>query len=128
MLGVAIIVAQKDFGLMHSVVYAVATAIGFGLALTLFGSHATAVATAITKVTAILIPKADSRFFETPIKGQMLALTILGAVREILGTGAVFGYQLYSADFGALIFVLAPGAFIVLGLLIALAKWPHSNK
>ena len=60
-LGVAIIVAQKDFGLMHSVVYAVATAIGF----------VPAVATAITKVTAILIPKADSRFFETPIKGQM---------------------------------------------------------
>ena len=37
-LGVAIIVAQKDFGLMHSVVYAVATAIGFGLALTLFAA------------------------------------------------------------------------------------------
>ena len=52
--------------------------------------------------------------------GFTIALTILGAVREILGTGAVFGYQLYSADFGALIFVLAPGAFIVLGLLIAL--------
>ena len=46
--------------------------------------------------------------------GFTIALTILGAVREILG------YQLYSADFGALIFVLAPGAFIVLGLLIAL--------
>lgn len=52
--------------------------------------------------------------------GFTIALTILGAVREILGTGAVFGYQLYSVDFGALIFVLAPGAFIVLGLLIAL--------
>ncbi|MBJ2162060.1 MAG: electron transport complex subunit E [Muribaculaceae bacterium] len=52
--------------------------------------------------------------------GFTIALTILGAVREILGTGAVFGYRLYSADFGALIFVLAPGAFIVLGLLIAL--------
>lgn len=48
------------------------------------------------------------------------ALTLIGAVREILGTGAVFGMQLYSADFGALLFVLAPGAFIVLGLLIAL--------
>ncbi len=51
--------------------------------------------------------------------GFTLALTIIGSVREILGTGAVFGVQLYSADFGALLFVLAPGAFIVLGLLIA---------
>lgn len=52
--------------------------------------------------------------------GFTCALTVIGAVREILGTGAVFGLQLYSADFGALIFVLAPGAFIVLGFLIAL--------
>lgn len=51
--------------------------------------------------------------------GFTLALTIIGTVREVLGTGAAFGLQLYSADFGALIFVLAPGAFIVLGLLIA---------
>ncbi|MCM1067262.1 MAG: electron transport complex subunit E [Muribaculaceae bacterium] len=52
--------------------------------------------------------------------GFTLALTVIGAVRELLGTGAIFGAQLYSADFGALLFVLAPGAFIVLGLLIAL--------
>ncbi|MDE6467553.1 MAG: electron transport complex subunit E [Muribaculaceae bacterium] len=52
--------------------------------------------------------------------GFTCALTVIGAVREILGTGAVFGLQLYSPDFGALIFVLAPGAFIVLGFLIAL--------
>ncbi len=52
--------------------------------------------------------------------GFTCALTLIGAVREILGTGAVFGVQLYSGDYGALLFVLAPGAFIVLGLLIAL--------
>ncbi len=52
--------------------------------------------------------------------GFTLALTVIGAVRELLGTGAIFGLQIYSADFGALLFVLAPGAFIVLGLLIAL--------
>ncbi len=54
--------------------------------------------------------------------GFTLALTLLGCVREIAGTGAVFGFQLYSADYGALLFVLAPGAFIALGLLIALYK------
>ncbi|MBO4977515.1 MAG: electron transport complex subunit E [Muribaculaceae bacterium] len=52
--------------------------------------------------------------------GFTAALTLLGCVREIAGTGAVFGYQLYSPDYGALVFVLAPGAFIALGLLIAL--------
>ena len=52
--------------------------------------------------------------------GFTLALTVIGAVRELLGTGAISGLQIYSADFGALLFVLAPGAFIVLGLLIAL--------
>lgn len=59
--------------------------------------------------------------------GFTLALTLLGAVRELLGTGAVFGLQLYNADFGALLFVLAPGAFIVLGLLIALFNRLYNN-
>ncbi len=52
--------------------------------------------------------------------GFTLALTLLGSIREVLGNGSVFGLQLYNADLGALLFVLAPGAFIVLGLLIAL--------
>lgn len=59
--------------------------------------------------------------------GFTLALTILGAVRELLGMGAVFGMQVYNADFGALLFVLAPGAFIVLGLLIALFNRLYSH-
>ncbi len=53
--------------------------------------------------------------------GFALALTILGALREILGSGAIFGINVYSGD-GALVFVLAPGAFIVLGYLIALSN------
>ena len=60
--------------------------------------------------------------------GFTLALTLLGSVREILGTGAVFGCQIYSADFGALLFVLAPGAFIGLGLLIALFNRLYNNE
>lgn len=52
--------------------------------------------------------------------GFTLALTILGAVREILGTGAVFGLQIYPEDYGMLLFILAPGAFIALGYLIAI--------
>lgn len=52
--------------------------------------------------------------------GFTIALTILGAVRELLGTGRIFGAAIYPETYGSLIFVLAPGAFIALGLLIAL--------
>ncbi len=51
--------------------------------------------------------------------GFTLALTLVGAVREMLGSGAVFGQKFISGD-GMLIFVLAPGAFIVLGYLMVL--------
>ena len=54
--------------------------------------------------------------------GFATALTLIGAVRELLGTGCVFGMNLYSETYGMLIFVLAPGAFIVLGYLMALIQ------
>ena len=53
--------------------------------------------------------------------GFTFALTILGGVREILGSGAIFGLKFIQGD-GMLVFVLAPGAFIVLGYLIALVN------
>jgi electron transport complex protein RnfE len=52
--------------------------------------------------------------------GFTLGLTLLGAVREMLGTGRVFSLAIFPESYGALIFVLAPGAFIALGYLIAL--------
>ena len=52
--------------------------------------------------------------------GFTLALTAVGAVREILGSGAIFGVSLGFADVAPLIFVLAPGAFLVLGYLMVL--------
>ncbi|MDK2843037.1 MAG: H+/Na+-translocating ferredoxin:NAD+ oxidoreductase subunit [Anaerophaga sp.] len=51
--------------------------------------------------------------------GFSMALTMLGAVRELLGSGMIFGFTLFPEDYGMLIFVLAPGAFIALGYLIA---------
>lgn len=51
--------------------------------------------------------------------GFAFALTLLGGVREILGSGAIFGMKFISGD-AILVFVLAPGAFIALGYLIAL--------
>ena len=52
--------------------------------------------------------------------GFTLSLTVIGAVREILGSGAIFGVSLGFADYTPLIFVLAPGAFLVLGYLMVL--------
>ena len=54
--------------------------------------------------------------------GFSLALTLIGAVRELLGSGCVFGLNIYSETYGMLVFVLAPGAFIVLGYLMALIQ------
>jgi Na+-translocating ferredoxin:NAD+ oxidoreductase subunit E len=51
--------------------------------------------------------------------GFTMALGILGAFREIMGSGSVFGYKFIPGD-GILVFILAPGAFIALGYLIAL--------
>jgi electron transport complex protein RnfE len=51
--------------------------------------------------------------------GFTMALGILGSFREIVGSGAIFGYKFMKGD-GILVFILAPGAFIALGYLIAL--------
>lgn len=53
--------------------------------------------------------------------GFTMALVMLGSVRELFGSLSIFGVKLFEAD-GALVFVLAPGAFIALGLLIALVN------
>jgi len=63
--------------------------------------------------------------------GFTFALTLLGFIRELLGTGKAFGYTFFPDQYGALIFVLAPGAFIALGFLIALMnklKRPQTQK
>lgn len=54
--------------------------------------------------------------------GFTVALTLLGSVREFLGTGKVFGLAIVPESYGMLIFVLAPGAFIALGYLIAIVN------
>lgn len=51
--------------------------------------------------------------------GFTLSLTVLGALRELMGTGKIFNLSVYPEQYGSLLFVLAPGAFIVLGYLIA---------
>ena len=53
--------------------------------------------------------------------GFTLGLTILGAVRELLGAGSIFGLSIFGASYQpALLFILPPGAFLTLGFLMAL--------
>lgn len=54
--------------------------------------------------------------------GFTFALTLLGAAREFLGSGKIFGFEIFPEDYGMLLFVLAPGAFIALGYLIAIVN------
>ena len=52
--------------------------------------------------------------------GFTASLTVIGAVREVLGSGAIFGLPLGIADYAPLVFVLAPGGFLTLGYLMVL--------
>lgn len=51
--------------------------------------------------------------------GFTVSLTVIGLVREILGNGSVFGFKFIAGD-GILAFIMAPGAFLVLGYLMVL--------
>lgn len=54
--------------------------------------------------------------------GFTLSLTVIGAVRELLGTGKVFDIAIFNEGYGMLVFVLAPGAFIALAYLMAIVN------
>ena len=54
--------------------------------------------------------------------GFTLSLTLLGTIRELLGSGKAFNFPVFNENWGMLIFVLAPGAFIALGYLIAIVN------
>ncbi len=61
--------------------------------------------------------------------GFTLALFILGAVREIFGSGALLGVSLFGASYQPmLLMILPPGAFITLGLLLALMNKFEASK
>lgn len=60
--------------------------------------------------------------------GFTFALTLLGSMRELLGTGKLFDMPIYGEEFGMLLFVLPPGAFIALGYLIAFINRLNKNK
>lgn len=59
--------------------------------------------------------------------GFSFALVLLGSIRELLGSGKLFDISIYSENYVSLLFVLAPGAFIVLGYLVALINRIKKN-
>ncbi|MDD3426471.1 MAG: electron transport complex subunit RsxE, partial [Aminobacterium sp.] len=61
--------------------------------------------------------------------GFTLALVVLGSIRELLGTGTVFGMSLLPATYNpALIMILAPGGFLTLGMLMALINFINMKR
>ena len=86
-------------------------------------------------VNCIILGRAESYASKNPVfpslfdglgmgLGFTMALTIIGAIREILGAGEVFGYRVMPASFVPVsIFVLAPGAFFVLACLTAIQNY-----
>ncbi|MBR3784599.1 MAG: electron transport complex subunit E [Bacteroidales bacterium] len=60
--------------------------------------------------------------------GFTWALTLLGMVRELLGTGCIFGHSLIGGADGMLMMILPPGGFLALGLLMALINHLRSKK
>lgn len=54
--------------------------------------------------------------------GFTFGLTLLGICREFLGSGSIFGVTLFPESYGALMFILPPGAFITLGFLVAIVN------
>lgn len=61
--------------------------------------------------------------------GFTAALTLIGAVREILGSGSLFGIDLFGAGFKPVsIMILPPGAFLTLGILLAVINIIRAKK
>ncbi len=82
-------------------------------------------------VNCIILGRAESYASKSPVLestfdglgmglGFTVALTVIGLIREILGSGAAFGISFIPEEFHISIFVLAPGAFFVLAILTAL--------
>lgn len=61
--------------------------------------------------------------------GFTVALTVIGAIRELLGNGTLLGFSVFGAAYNpALIFILPPGAFLVLGILVAVINMARDKQ
>lgn len=90
-------------------------------------------------VNCIILGRAESYAAKNPVipsffdgigmgLGFACSLTVLGACREFLGAGQIFGIQILPEEISATIFILAPGAFLVLAFLIAIMNRVNRKK
>jgi electron transport complex protein RnfE len=85
-------------------------------------------------VNCIILGRAESYAYHNPVipsffdgvgmgLGFTVALTLLGIFREFIGSGTFFGIRVFPEEYGVTIFVLAPGAFFVLAMLVAIQNF-----
>lgn len=85
-------------------------------------------------VNCIILGRAESYAYHNPVipsffdgvgmgLGFTVALTLLGIFREFIGCGTFFGMRVFPEEYGVTIFVLAPGAFFVLAVLVAVQNY-----
>lgn len=86
---------------------------------------------ALIVVFAIILARAEVYAMKNPVIPSMIdglgmgagfagAMVLIGAIRELFGTGAIFGKAVFGAAYDpALIMILPPGGFILIGLMIA---------
>ncbi|MBF0626932.1 MAG: electron transport complex subunit E [Magnetococcales bacterium] len=91
-------------------------------------------------VNCIILGRAEAFASKNSILGSVLdgvftglgftfALTLLGSVRELLGSGQWLGHQVLSADYQPVLgFILPPGAFIALGFILMTYKWINQRS
>lgn len=90
-------------------------------------------------VNCIILGRAESYASKNPVipslfdgigmgLGFTIALALLGSFREIIGAGSVFGFRLIPEQFNITIFILAPGAFFVLAVLVAIQNKIGNKK
>ncbi len=60
--------------------------------------------------------------------GYGLVIVVLAFIRELLGTGAIYGHQVFPADYSLTILKQAPSAFILLGFFVAFTNWMSNRK
>lgn len=91
-------------------------------------------------VNCIIMARAESYASKNPVVdsaadglgmgiGFTLAITVIGGIREILGNGSIFGWQLFGAGASpALAIILPPGGFLIFGLCIGLVNLLTSRQ
>ncbi|MDE6879737.1 MAG: electron transport complex subunit E [Oscillospiraceae bacterium] len=60
--------------------------------------------------------------------GYTVVLIVMSAIRELLGSGALAGRQIFPASYAAMMMALPVGGFLTLGCLIALMQWLQGKQ